>query len=60
MEKHDFPWQNNAFYYGWDYKSNVVGCGLLLDPDNKLAIFFTVNGMHCGQLLVVYANSNKF
>jgi hypothetical protein len=23
---------------------NVYGCGLVLDPDNKLAIFFTLNG----------------
>jgi hypothetical protein len=23
---------------------NVFGCGLVLDPDNKLAIFFTLNG----------------
>jgi hypothetical protein len=23
---------------------NVYGCGLVLDPDNNLAIFFTLNG----------------
>jgi hypothetical protein len=49
MEKHQFPWAN-AFDDAWKWKKNVVGCGLLLDPDNKLAIFFTVNGKHCSQL----------
>jgi hypothetical protein len=28
---------------------NVFGCGLVLDPDNKLAIFFTLNGQLLGK-----------
>jgi hypothetical protein len=31
---------------------NVFGCGLVLDPDNKLAIFFTLNGKVLGELMV--------
>jgi hypothetical protein len=27
---------------------NVVGCGLVLEPDNKLAIFFSLNGQLLG------------
>jgi hypothetical protein len=55
MEKHEFSWANNAVcqYYAWERKKNVVGCGLWLDSDDKLAIFFTVNGKHCGQFYAV-------
>jgi hypothetical protein len=28
---------------------NVYGCGLVLDPENKLSIFFTLNGKLLGQ-----------
>jgi hypothetical protein len=28
---------------------NVVGCGLIVEPDNKLAIFFTLNGKLLGK-----------
>jgi hypothetical protein len=28
---------------------NVFGCGLVLDPENKLAIFFTLNGQLLGE-----------
>jgi hypothetical protein len=30
---------------------NVFGCGLVLEPDNKLAIFFTLNGQLLGKLM---------
>jgi hypothetical protein len=29
---------------------NVFGCGLVLDPENKLWIFFTLNGQLLGEL----------
>jgi hypothetical protein len=29
---------------------NVFGCGLLMDPDNKLTTFFTLNGILLGEL----------
>jgi hypothetical protein len=47
-----FPWQNNKGCNAWEWKKNVVGCGLLLDPDNKWSIFFTINGRHWGQLYI--------
>jgi hypothetical protein len=28
----------------WYDCTNVYGCGLVMDPNDKLAIFFTVNG----------------
>jgi hypothetical protein len=28
---------------------NVFGCGLLMDPDNKVTIFFTLNGILLGE-----------
>jgi hypothetical protein len=34
----------------WNYHGDVIGCGLLLDSENKLAIFFTLNGVLRGLL----------
>jgi hypothetical protein len=31
--------------------TNVYGCGLVIDPNDKLAIFFTLNGILMGLLL---------
>jgi hypothetical protein len=39
-QKHKGSWGNN-----------VYGCGLLVDPNNELAIFFTLNGILMGQFL---------
>jgi hypothetical protein len=48
--EHFFEWPTGAIkpiLYGcWD----VFGCGLVLSPDDKLAIFFTINGILMGQL----------
>jgi hypothetical protein len=59
MEKCAFL-RPNPYYNEWERENNVVGCGLLLDTDNKWSIFFTANGKHCGQLFIIvaYANSN--
>jgi hypothetical protein len=40
-------------------KGNVYGCGLVLDPDNKGAIFFTANGKLLGKLLLDVLWSNR-
>jgi hypothetical protein len=32
---------------------NVTGCGLLLNPENKLSIFFTLNGILLGKSALV-------
>jgi hypothetical protein len=36
---------------------NVFGCGILMHPDNKVKIFFTLNGILLGKFLL--ADSNK-
>jgi hypothetical protein len=34
----------------WEYNSiNVFGCGLVMDPENKLCIFFTLDGHLLGE-----------
>jgi hypothetical protein len=40
---------------------NVMGCGLVLDSDNKLAIFFTSNGYLSGEFVqeVLRIDKNK-
>jgi hypothetical protein len=32
--------------------TDVFGCGLILDPEDKLSIFFTVNGQLLGELVL--------
>jgi hypothetical protein len=40
---------------------DVVGCGLLLNPNNKLFIFFTVNGILMGRhnFCCIFPPNNK-
>jgi hypothetical protein len=33
-------------------KGNVYGCGLLMHPDNKVTIFFTLNGFLLGEFFL--------
>jgi hypothetical protein len=33
---------------------NVAGCGLLINSDDKLTIFFTLNGILIGSVLIVF------
>jgi hypothetical protein len=33
---------------------NVVGCGILMNPDEKLTIFFTLNGILIGSVLIFF------
>jgi hypothetical protein len=49
-KKHAFEWPNGAIKPVWS-GSDVVGCGLVLNPHNQLAIFFTVNGILMGKFL---------
>jgi hypothetical protein len=48
-KSHDFEWPNGAIEPTWNRMGDVVGCGLLLNPANKLSIFFTGNGHLMGQ-----------
>jgi hypothetical protein len=45
-----FEWQNGVFpkLIG---PGNVAGCGLVLNPKNKLSIFFTWNGILLGNIV---------
>jgi hypothetical protein len=38
---------------------NVFGCGLIVDPDNKLVIFFTLNGQLLGKLMLQILRINN-
>jgi hypothetical protein len=38
---------------------NVMGCGLVLDSDNKLAIFFTSNGYLSGEFVLEVLRIDK-
>jgi hypothetical protein len=38
-------------YQPFERYRDVFGCGLVLDPDNKLVIFFTLNGQLWGKFI---------
>jgi hypothetical protein len=38
---------------------NFFGCGLVLDPDGKLTIFFTLNGQLLGNLILEILRTDK-
>jgi hypothetical protein len=48
---HDSELPEGAIRPKWKRTMNVVGCGLLLDPTDQLAIFFTLNGKLLGEFL---------
>jgi hypothetical protein len=45
-EEHAFEWPNGTEKHAI---RDVLGCGLLLSPKNRLSIFFTFNGILLGQ-----------
>jgi hypothetical protein len=49
---HHFEWQDGAIRPIRNFGTNVYGCGLVLDPKDKLAIFFTYNGQLMGELML--------
>jgi hypothetical protein len=49
-ERHQFELPEGAIRPRWKYNSiNVFGCGLVVDSEDKLAIFFTLNGQLIGE-----------
>jgi hypothetical protein len=48
-EPHDFQLPEGAIRPEMKEYGNVFGCGLVLDPENKFAIFFTLNGQLLGE-----------
>jgi hypothetical protein len=51
-ERHRFELPEGAFGTIKERCTNVFGCGLVLDPEDKLWIFFTFNGKHMGELVL--------
>jgi hypothetical protein len=52
--RHRFEWPEEAKAIPWwqyDYRRRIYGCGLLIDPEDNLSIFFTKNGTLLGQLI---------
>jgi hypothetical protein len=50
--KHIFEWPNGTIKPIWNgRRGDIIGCGLVLSPNNQLAIFFTLNGILLGQFL---------
>jgi hypothetical protein len=50
-KSHPFEWSNRALRPKWKGPENIIGCGLLLNSENALSIFFTENGILMGQFL---------
>jgi hypothetical protein len=48
-EAHNFEWPNGEIKPAWNGQRDVIGCGLALNPENKLSIFLTGNGILMGQ-----------
>jgi hypothetical protein len=44
---------------GYANGGNVFGCGILMNPDDKLTIFFTVNGILIGSVFDILRSPNK-
>jgi hypothetical protein len=51
-KEHTFEWPNGSIKPTWNGQGDVVGCGLVLNPNNQLAIFFTGNGILMGQFVL--------
>jgi hypothetical protein len=52
QQTHYFDLPNGAIKPKWNGRGDVMGCGLLMNPENKLSIFFTGNGILMGQSLL--------
>jgi hypothetical protein len=50
--RHWFEWPTGAIRPEWNGRGDVMGCGILLNSKNELAIFFTANGILMGKHLI--------
>jgi hypothetical protein len=58
--RHPFELPEGSVRPTWNrYSVFVYGCGLVLDPEDRLAIFFTVNGKLLGELMLEVLMINK-
>jgi hypothetical protein len=53
---HDFKWPNCTIKPKWYGQGDIIGCGILISPENKMFIFFTLNGILMG-LLFLWENA---
>jgi hypothetical protein len=54
-KKHLFEWPLGlSNRLEWNDRVEVMGCGILLTPQNKLALFFTANGIFLGQFQFIH------
>jgi hypothetical protein len=58
-EEHRFELPEGAIRPEIRGNENVYGCGLVLDPDNILAIFFTLNGQLLSELVLEILRINN-
>jgi hypothetical protein len=49
---HVFDWPNYENLPPANGPEDVLGCGLLINPENRVAIFFTSHGMLMGQFIL--------
>jgi hypothetical protein len=50
-KEHHFGYQIEPIVSNPDDIDDVFGCGILLNPENKAAIFFTLNGILLGNFI---------
>jgi hypothetical protein len=48
-QRHRFEFPEGVIGPELKETGNVVGCGILMNPDDKLTIFFTLNGILAGK-----------
>jgi hypothetical protein len=60
-EEHLFEWPEGALLQPTRNigSVNVYGCGLVLNPEDKLALFFTLNGKLFGKMMLEILRINK-
>jgi hypothetical protein len=51
-ERHRFELPEGRAMPEFKEYGDVYGCGLVLDPEGKLSIFFTLNGQLMGELML--------
>jgi hypothetical protein len=49
-QHHRYVFPNGVIRPEWKETENVAGCGILMNPDDKLTIFFTFNGILLGSV----------
>jgi hypothetical protein len=52
-QRHLFQFPEGVIQPELKETGNVVGCGILMNPEDKLTIFFTLNGILLGPVLIV-------